>query len=384
MSKKILYPLLVFALAVLAAIILLFTRPQLAADTTQRVLSNVRVMNVTAGNEYLQIKSQGTVQPRTESQLISEVSGPVVELSAAMVSGGSFTAGELLLRIDPVDYEAAVSRRKAALDRAAVELEHAMDELHRFEKLQSQKLASQSQLDDVRRSSRVAKANYDEATIDLESAERDLQRTAIYAPFSGRVREEHVDVGQFVSRGGDIGTIYATDYVEIRLPVASSQLRYLDLSLDEQGQLLPERTVNVTITGTYGDVEFSWVGKIVRTEAEIDARTRMLYGVAMVENRPDDSQPPLLVGLYVNASIQGREVQNVVRLPRSAMRDDSQVLVVAEDNRLHFRKVEVLRIEHDEVVIQEGLESGERVCLSPLQAVVDGMEVNPVIASEKG
>lgn len=384
MNKKILYPIAVLAVAAAVAALLYATRPQLEADELQRVLTNVSVMTVSASTEYLQIKSQGTVQPRTESQLISEVSGRIVELSPSMVSGGSFTAGDLLVKIDPADYGAAVSRRTAALDRAAVEREHADDELKRFRKLNSQKLASQSQLDDARRKARVAEANHVEAGIDLETARRDLERTSIHATFSGRVREEHVDVGQFVSRGGVIGTLYATDYVEIRLPVASSQLQYLDVGLDEQGQLLPEKAAAVIVTGTYGDREFSWDGKLTRTEAEIDARSRMLYGVAVVENNSAREQPPLIVGLFVNASIRGREVENVVRLPRSAMRDGSQVLVVDESNRLHFRQVDVLRIEHDEVIVQGGLIAGERVCLSPLQAVVDGMEINPIAVASRG
>lgn len=378
MNKKLYYPIFVLLATAVLVALMIASRPQLAAEEFEAVLSNVRTMTVSAKTEHLLVRSQGTVQPRSESQLISEVSGRIVELSPAMVSGGAFRNGDLLLKIDPADYEAAVGRRRAALKRAAVEREFAADEQKRMKKLQAQKLASQAQLDDTRRRAEVAEANYAEAKIDLETSIRDLQRTAIYAPYDGRVREEHVDVGQFVSRGGDIGTLYATDYVEIRLPIASSQLAYLDISIDQQGQLLPESAAPVEISGEYGGRTFHWQGSVVRTEAEIDARSSMLYGIAVVKNNFTDEVPPLLVGLFVNATIRGREVQNVVRLPRSSMRDNSQVLVVDESNRLRFRTVELLRIERDEIVIRSGLSSGERVSLSPMQAVVEGMKVNPI------
>ena len=132
------------------------------------------------------------------------------------------------------------------------------------------------------------------------------------------------------------------------------------------------------MTGDFGDTRFFWEGELVRTEAEIDERSRMLYGVTRLSNDPDDDSPMLPIGLFVQAEIQGREVESVVRLPRSAMRDDSQLLVIDEDNRLRFRHVRILRLEQDEVLIDRGLEAGERVCISALQTVVDGMLVTPV------
>jgi multidrug efflux pump subunit AcrA (membrane-fusion protein) len=174
-----------------------------------------------------------------------------------------------------------------------------------------------------------------------------------------------------------VATIYATDYVEVRLPIPSAQLAYL--SVRNTGELNAEQTAPVMISGHYGNVRFLWEGELVRTEGEIDSRSRMLYGVARIRN-PDGDLPPLAVGLFVEAEIQGPLVKGVIRLPRSAMRDTEQVLVVDEDNRLRFRQVKVLRIEHDEVVIRAGLEDGERVCVSPLQTVVDGMRVQAVEA----
>lgn len=377
MTKKLLYPLLALLLAIGLAYSLMVTRPQPPADDYVSPPTMVRTIRAEKKDEHLFVRSQGTVQPRTESQLIPEVSGRVTWMSPALVAGGSFEEGEPLLRIDDSDYRNASEKNKAYLTRADVEREHAEDELKRLEKLHSQNLASRSQLDDTRRRFRVADANMTEARINLEQAERDLGRTEIVAPYRGLVRSEQVDLGQFVSRGSAVATIYATDFVEVRLPIPSQQLAYLNVR--NTGELDGEQLTTVTISGDYGNVRFLWEGELVRTEGEIDSRSRMVYGVARIRN-PDGDMPPLAVGLFVQAEIQGQLVENVIRLPRSAMRDANQVLVVDADNRLRFRDVRVLRIEHDEVVIRSGLEDGERVCVSPLQTVVDGMRVQPVEA----
>ena len=375
MSKKLLYPLLVLAAAIAVMALLIASEPAPVGESYTPPPATVRTVVAQKQAEYLVVRSQGTVQPRTESQLIPEVSGRVVWMSPALVSGGRFREGESLLRIDQADYKNAVEKGGAAQTRATVELEHAADELERLEKLLRQNLASQSQVDEAQRRFRVAEANVIEARINLQQAERDLTRTEITAPYNGRVRSEQVDLGQFVSRGNAIATIYATDYVEVRLPIASNQLAYLDIST---GGTLPEQASPVTLSGRLGSVQFIWSGELVRTEAEIDATSRMLYGVARIRNSEDPDVPPLAVGLFVQAEIQGRLAENIIRLPRTAMRDENQVLVVDAEDRLRFRQVTVFRIEHDEVLIREGLEDGERVCVSPLQTVVDGMHVQAI------
>ncbi|MEP5764531.1 MAG: efflux RND transporter periplasmic adaptor subunit [Halieaceae bacterium] len=375
MSKKLLYPLLVLAAAIAVMTLLIISRSEPVGEDFTPPLTTVRVVTTESRAEHLVVRSQGTVQPRTESQLIPEVSGRVVWMSPALVSGGSFSEGEALLRIDDADYRNAVDKGKAALTRAKVEQEHAADELERVEKLHQQKLSSQSQVDEAQRRFRVAEANLVEARINLQQAERDLSRTLISAPYSGRVRREHVDQGQFIARGSEFATIYATDFAEVRLPIAANQLAYLNISTGGQ---LPEQPSPVTLSGVLGNVQFIWNGELVRTEAEFDSSSRMIFGVARIRNVKGPEMPPLAVGLFVQAEIQGRLVDNVIRLPRTALRDQNQVLVVDAEDRLRFRQVTVSRIEHDEVLIRKGLEAGERVCVSPLQTVVDGMQVQAV------
>lgn len=374
MNKKLLYPLIVLALAIGVAALLILTKPKLQPQSYNPAPPTVRVIAVQKKDEHMVVRSQGSVQPRTQTKLIPEVSGRVVWMSPALVTGGRFSKNEPLLRIDPSDYSSALERSQAIATRTEVERQHAEDELARLQKLHRQKLASQSQLDDAERKFKVAEARMIEARVAQQQARRDLSRTELTAPFTGRVRSEHVDVGQFVSRGSDIATLYADDFVEVRLPIPTSQLGFLEYSTSSHGQLIPKSGSEVTIFGQGRDTTYIWTGQLHRIEA-FDTQSRMPYFVTRIKNTPGESQVALLVGMFVQAEIQGRLEQDVIRLPRSALRDDNQVLVIDADNILHFRQVTVLRMEHDEVLIKAGLEDGEQVCISPLQTVVDGMRV---------
>ncbi len=378
MNKKILYPIALLMLGLGLALAIAVNKPATEPEPYDITPTTVRVMKVVSGPQYLTIKSQGTVQPRSQSELLPEVSGRVTWISPALVAGGAFKKDDILLRIDDADYRTLVQRSEAALERAKVEYSYAQDELKRLQSLFKQKLASQKQLDDAHRAERVAKATLTDSKAALEQARRDLERTLLRAPFDGLVRDEEVDLGQFVSRGQRIATVYASDAVEIRLPISADQLAYLGLPISTRGQIPESIRPPVTVTVKLGGTTLTWQGNLVRLEAVVDERTRMVYGVALIQQVQDGTLPLLPVGMFVQAEIRGQRVENVIRLPRSAMRDNSQVLIVDADNRLHYRAVQLLRLEHDDMLIQGGLKDGETVCISPLQAVVEGMHVNTV------
>ena len=289
-----------------------------------------------------------------------------------------------MLCIDDADYSSSLQRAEASLKRAEVELDYARDELQRTQSLHDKKLASQQQLDNARRASRVTEANLSESRAALDQAQRDLARTELIAPFDGLVRNEQVDLGQFVTRGQSIGTIYATDFMEVRLPVAADQLVYLGLPVSAlRGQIPKALRPPVTVAADFGPARLEWEGELIRGEAEFDARSRMIYGVARLRTKAEGMDAvPLPVGMFVQAKIRGRKVDNIIRLPRSAMRDNNQVMVIDPDQRLHFRQVSILRLEHDDMLVDGGLEAGELVCISALQTAVEGMLVNPVIERE--
>lgn len=378
MNKKIIYALLLLVSGLFLAFLTGINKPEIVAEPYEHIVPTVRVVQVQAATEYLNISAQGSVQPRSQSELIPEVAGRVTWISPSMVNGGAFRKEDTLLRIDDADYLTLLQRSEAALKRAEVEYSLSNDELKRLANLNQRKLASQKQLDDARRAAQVDEALLSEARAGLDQARRDLSRTQLQAPFDGLVRNEHVDVGQFVTRGQSIGTIYATDYVEVRLPISADQLSYLGLPISTRGQIPRPSRPPVTVAADFGDTRLLWEGQLIRLEAEFDEQSRMVYGVARLQNEDDGESPILPVGMFVQADIRGRRVDQVIRLPRSAMRDDNQVLVVDRENRLHFRQVSLLRLEHDDLLVSSGLKDGELVCISPMQTVVEGMLVKPV------
>jgi len=371
---RLLYPVLIISAAVVIFMILVATTPELEPHPVARPAITVRSMLVEPEALHLKVYSQGTVQPHTESDLIPEVSGTVAWTAPALVSGGRFEVGETLLRLDQQDYLRALERARATERRALAELDFARSENDRLVSLLDRDLASRSQAQNAERALNVAQAVYNEAQSALQKAELDLQRTEIKAPFTGRVRTEQVDLGQFVQRGGPIATLYATDFIEVRLPVADTQLAFLDQELVVSGIISDENPPQVRLSATYAGKQLQWDGVLVRTDGEIDRKSRMVNVVARVQN-PAGNETPLPVGLFVEAQIEGQVVDGVVRLPRQAIRDNDRVLVIDEQSRLHFRNVTVLRIERDTVLISDGLAAGERVCISPLQVVVEGMPV---------
>ncbi|MCP4908776.1 MAG: efflux RND transporter periplasmic adaptor subunit [bacterium] len=338
----------------------------------------VRVLEVARGPIALSVFSQGTVVPRVQSEFVPEVSGRVAWVSPALADGGAFEAGDPLLRIDATDHTAALRRARADVIHEEAEHTYARQELRRRESLAGNAVVSKEKLADAHRAERVTYANLENARVNLEEAQRNLDRTELRAPFAGRVREKRVDVGEFVERGHSVGTLYAIDHAEVRLPVPDRDLIFLDWP-STSGMLAPDTGPEVTLRAEFGGVERSWHGRIVRTDGSIDPRTRMVSVIARVEapyGQPGEGvSAPLAVGLFVKAEIHGRVESEAVALPRLALHGESRVLVVDQEGRLREREVEVLRVEGDEVVVTSGLQSGERVCISDMPLFVEGMAV---------
>lgn len=383
MKLKFILPVLVLVLTVFGVVTLLATGPELKPSKPVPVATAVRIQEVVPQRVQLNVHSQGTIEPRTQTALVPEVSGKVVWVSPNLVSGGYFKENDALLRIDDADYRASVARARASVNRARADNEHARFELQRAKKLDEQKLVSQSAVDTALQSARVTEAALADALVALQQAERDLARTEIKAPFTGLVRSEQVDIGQFVSRGSTIADLYATDYVEVRLPIADQQLAYLNLPLTQRGELDTADSPSVTLTTEFAGTEMKWKGKLVRTEAEIDTMSRMVNAVARIRADAETNEIPPPVGLFVEAEIEGRSVDDVIVFPRSALRENDRVLIVDGDNRIQYRAVKVLRVYKDDVYVSGGLKNGEKLCISPLQTVVSGMQVEPVTEEER-
>ncbi|HSR53092.1 MAG TPA: efflux RND transporter periplasmic adaptor subunit [Acidobacteriota bacterium] len=377
---KITLPLLVLAAAAGGAYLLIESRPQVETRPPEVIPPLVRTLTVQPESIQFRIPSQGTVAPRTQSDLVPEISGRVVEVSANLANGAFFEENEVLLRLDPRDYELAMVRTQAEVARAEsrLELERAQAEVARkeWEKLgggepPSPLVVREPQLAE-------AQANLAAAQANLSQAQRDLERTVIRAPYAGRVRSESVDQGQYVTRGSPIARIYSVDFVEIRLPVPDEQLAFMSVPIDYREDPSRRPGPRVILRADFAGRQVEWRGRIVRTEGEIDPKTRMVHLVARVDDpygRKVPGRPPLSVGMFVEAEILGRWASDVFVLPRAALRGQDEVLVVSPEDELFFRRVGIERAEGDTVVVRSGLEAGERICLSPLDSPTDGMKV---------
>ncbi len=376
LMRRLLIPGLVIVAAIFGAVALMATSPEVEPNIPEPVAPTVRVREATPQSIQLRVHSQGTVVPNKVSALIPEVTGRVVWISPKLVNGGYFEQGAVLLKLDDNDYRSALQRAQASLTRAQAEHDHARYEHQRLLSLEQRQLASRSHMESTLKDLRVKQAAVLDAQANFDQASRDLERTEIEAPFTGLVQSESVDVGQLVGRNSSIATLYANDQVEVRLPIADRQLAFLNLPAGQRGALPEGQQPAVTLSAEYAGRTLEWAGRIVRTEAQIDTASRMVNVVAQVDNA-DHAEPPL-VGLFVEADIEGLTVHNIVVMPRTVLRNGNRVLIVDEDSRLRFREIEPLRLYQDNVLIAHGLNPGERVCVSPVQTPIDGMRVGTI------
>ena len=379
LALRILLPLIVIAVGAYAAFTMIQNRPAPVTQQVEIPPPSVRVISVQPENIRLKVRAQGTVAPRTETELVPEVSGRVMMVSESLAAGGFFEEGDVLLEIDQREYELAVVRARAAIAQAELRLATEQEEAAVARK-EWESLGQGEPRPLVVRAPQIAeaKAMLASAEAAYEKAEYDLERTVVKAPFAGRVREKRVDVGQFVSRGSSVARLYSVDYAEVRLPIPDSDLEFVNLPLAYRGQRESARGPSVALMANFAGRRHRWQGRIVRTEGEIDPRTRMIQAIARVADpygRARPGRPPLAVGMFVEAEIYGKAAANVFVLPRIVLRGTDQVLVVDKDDRLRFRTVDILRTESDQVIIRSGLEAGERVANSVVEAAVDGMKV---------
>ncbi len=424
------------AAVVVALLVLISSKPEDRERKSAAPLVRVTVAEPTP--HQFTVKAYGSVSPRTESDLIPQISGEVLWISPSMVAGGFFERGDILARVDSADYRVDRETARASVARAESDFRRADKELGRQRRLKDRSVASESRIDDAENGFYVAEASLLEARARLERATRNLARTELKAPYRGRVRSKKVDVGQFVTRGSVIARLYAVDFAEIRLPVPDRELAFLDVPLVPSGLSANRDVTNgpgdpnqggspVSLSAKFAGRVHHWTGKLVRTEAELDPRTRMVhlvvrvadpYGLAdlglaetgqakvgltesgeaafglaedvsgessraaeagLIDGLPakqeSGSTAPLAVGLFVEALIQGQSIERAFVIPRDALREGNLVYVVDSEQRIQFRKVEVLRMERENIIVSAGLESGERICTTPLQAAINGMRV---------
>ena len=328
----------------------------------------------------LSVESQGTVRPRTRTTLISEVSGTVLEVSDYYIVGGSFDAGDILMRLDPTDHEVALQRAKAQLisANALLELEKARAVQAKKEWEMTGRPESDAPILALRKPYLAeAEANILQAKAQLKQAELKLQRATIRAPYAGMVSLKSVDVGQYVTTGSRLGETFAIDFVEVRLPLTEK-----DLSQMEAMSFQNSDAVNtVALSGSANGNPASWSAVIVRSEGVVNELNRSQYVVARISNpyklnqTLTASMPPLLVGTFVTAKLKGKTLDNVFKVPRSALLQGSKVAVVDDMQRLQINSVNVVFSDEDYYYVSMGLKEGAEVIVSAIGTPIEGQKL---------
>jgi RND family efflux transporter MFP subunit len=381
-------PVLVLVAGAAIVQVLVAAKPEPEKNDDEARPISLYVDEVKSERVTIGVNTQGEVRPKTEIDLIPQVSGRIVAMSESFNEGAEFTPDSLLLKIDDTDYQLAAINAEARVAQAQTELERE----------QATAVLKQDQWQEERKGQEPtpfslnltqvaqAEAMLRSAQADLRKARIDLERTEIRVPFFGRVRERFVGIGQYVTAGTKVGRVFSIDIAEVRLPLTDSQLVELNLPLGYKAEDMISAP-QVNFKANLGNREFFWTGKLVRVDAAINQDTRLIYATAEVVDPYGlgaTEGMPLAVGMFVNAEIEGVSEQNAYVMPRLALRNQDTVYVINSDNQLEIRTVNVISTSEDHVMVSSGVSSGEHVVTSTLPNAADGMAVEPVFREAQG
>ena len=330
----------------------------------------VTVENITVAPITLEVDSYGIVKPKYETELVAQVSGQVVELSESFVRGGFIKKNQLLARIDPNDYKAALIDAEAnmASARASLEQERAQGKVAENDWKSITDLSpTELSLRKPQLAQEIARVKSAQASV--LRAKRNLERTEIRAPYDALIDSRNVGLGSFVGTGSMIGKLLGTSIAEVRLPVADNQLEFLVA----QGE-----GATVNLFGTFAGRETLWPAKIARSEGVIDSTSRMSYLVAEIKDpyllSNKKNETPIRFGTYVNAKILGIDLPNAASVPRYLV-DNGRVAILDSESKLHYAELNIVRKNGSNVIVSKGLVDGDRLIVSALDYPVDGMKL---------
>lgn len=352
-----------------------YSRPQAKKRPIPETVVTVEVIQATPSDYPIVVNTNGTIQANIRGDLVSQIRGEIVSVSDNFKNGGAFSQGEVLIEIDQRDYRAeisqalsAVSQAKANLKQEQAQAKQAMTDWQRLGNTGSPPtlVAREPQL-------AAAQAELDSANARYETANLNLTRTRITAPYSGRVIQRNAVLGQYVAIGHNLAEIFATDGVEVRLPL--SQEEYSQLGLDElAGE--KKQQFKVEVASKIGSKTYTWDAFVTRSDSTFDLNTRQIDVIAEVVDpfSADGSRPPLKIGQFVNATVLGRSLNNVITVPNKSLREGSYVFT-SQDKKLVRTPITLSWQDDKNAVIESGLNAGDIVVTTSLNSTLAGAKV---------
>jgi RND family efflux transporter MFP subunit len=349
----------------------------------------VKVEHLDRRDIQMIIRGYGTVKPKLQVEIVPQVTGKVVWVNPQFKAGGFISKGELIFKIDPRDYDLAVRQANAAVAEAQVmldlekaEAKIAQEEwrqLHPNEEPDSPLVFREPQI-------RQAEARLASANAGLATADLNLERTQLSLPVDAVIMSERIDLGQHVMIGQSVGAAYGIESMEIEVPLEDKELAWF---------AIPKSTISVNgingnikgavarVQADFAGISNVWQGLVARTTGQIDEMSRLISVIVEVSDpfKDSDSKPPLLPGMFVEVLIEGHVLKNAVAIPRDAMHNNNEVWV-AKDDQLHIQSLEIVRADKDFAYANTGLESGDMIIVSSLDAVTEQMKVRIQTESE--
>jgi|TARA_Y100000813_G_scaffold55595_1_gene38977 RND family efflux transporter MFP subunit len=327
----------------------------------------------------VQISSNGTTTPLTQTVLTAEVGGEVIYRSKKFAEGASVIEGEILAKIDDTDLQ--LQYKNALLQLANAEVQYSLQ-------LAEAEVAKEawdkigdgvaSDLTLKKPQLKQAEAFLEVAKAQVSSAAKKLNKTEIIAPYAGRIQNVNIDLGTTIIPGQPVGAMYTSSEIEITLAVKDNDLQFLSIPMDGR-KLNPSEQASVVIESFYKGKTQSWKGKLERVDGVIDPVTRMINLIAVFKNDFIESDKPNLpIGLFVEAKIDGITLKNIFEIPINSISEDNEVYIVDKDNQLELRELTILKKYSEFVIIKDGLKAGERIVTSKLSTASNGIKVNPV------
>ncbi|MEW4562764.1 efflux RND transporter periplasmic adaptor subunit [Bremerella sp. JC770] len=350
----------------------------------KKVLLRSRVEEINLVDYPVVIKTHAVVQPHNLVTLTSQVSGTVAHISPAFEVGAYFNQGDVLVEIDPSDYETALAIAESELDAAKSELKLARLVEERKLRLVESNAVSQGEVETASASREQSEANVSLAETKVQQAKLNLKRTKILAPFDGRVMSKLIGIGQLAGTNSPLGDVFAIDYVEVRLPISGEQREFLDLpEFSDDAELMVHFR-----DGILSSDKFAWSGKIVRTEGVLDENSRDLFAIARIDDPfgRKSEKPPLRIGQPVIASIEGRVLHDVIALPRSAVRQlDQVVLVHRQEKTLLPMKIDALWADAENVIVSAAsIPQGMLLATTPMPFTPKGAKIEIIPPATQG
>ena len=340
---------------------------------------DVFVEILTPKDFQVQISSNGTTTPLTQTVLTAEVGGEVIYRSKKFAEGASVIEGEILAKIDDTDLQLQYKNALLQLANAEVQYSLQLAEAEVAKKawdkigdgVASDLTLKKPQLKQAEAFLEVAKAQ-------VSSAAKKLNKTEIIAPYAGRIQNVNIDLGTTIIPGQPVGAMYTSSEIEITLAVKDNDLQFLSIPMDGR-KLNPSEQASVVIESFYKGKTQSWEGKLERVDGVIDPITRMINLIAVFKNDfIETDKPNLPIGLFVEAKIDGITLKNIFEIPINSISEDNEVYIVDKDNQLELRKLTILKKYSEFVIIKDGLKAGERIVTSKLSTASNGIKVNPV------